>query len=231
MKRVVFVLTLIFCCILPASAAYAGSLNANESQVVAAAKQVYIYQGKEYRVTEAYLNQLIDYLSSDEVDLTAEQRDEALQTAYGSIEQGVEEGYLVPVTTEKEAQPTKSPEATTENIPQDTTEEAGDAPTVSIPQPPITKPGTITVTPEPGNIVAAPGKEKEEIEKLFEAILSEESETKENTVSSVGADASIITDTGFNLSNTIIVIVGMMILMVFGFAAALRNDNFAHSDE
>lgn len=77
--------------------AYAGSLNSYENDVIAAAKETYEYDGAKYKVDSSYINSLIDYLSSDGIDLTAEQRDEVKNLAFSNIEQGVEEGYLIPL--------------------------------------------------------------------------------------------------------------------------------------
>lgn len=237
MKGVILVIALAFCWLLPVSTVYAGSLNKYENQVIAQAKKTYIYQGKEYRVTDTYINQLVDYLSSDEVDITAEQRDTALQMAYNSIEQGVLEGYLVPVDVLQE-----KPEPTTAAVlpAENTEEDASEQPEPPIPQiaetegqpvPTVTKPAISPETSGEETIIEAPTGEQEEIEKLFEAIIAESEKEKTNSDAPVMMDSSIITDTGFCFNNTLIVIVGLILLMIIGIVAALRINYFAHSDE
>lgn len=217
MKRVIFIITFVFCCLLPSASVYAGALNEYEQQVVAEAKKTYVYKGKEYRVSANYIDQLSDYLSQDDVDITAEQRDQALQSAYDSIEQGVLEGYLVPIE-EPSATPIPSPTVTTEQS--DTAkEEASQAPL----------PKTTPKVSNTENTQQAPSVKPEEIEKLFEVIPEVKTETSARP--EVELDALIITETGFCLNNTLYVIVGILILMIIGFIATFRLDYFAHSDE
>lgn len=93
--------------------AFAGGINSNEAGVISAASGTFTYDGKTYRAGSAYINQLVAYLSGDDVDLTAEQASEAINMMYGSVAQGVEDGYLYEVgnpTTEE----TTSEEVTTE---------------------------------------------------------------------------------------------------------------------
>jgi hypothetical protein len=232
MKGVILVIALALCWLLPGSTVYAGSLNKYENQVIAEAKRTYIYKGKEYRVTDTYINQLVDYLSSEEVDITAEQRDAALRMAYDSIERGVQEGYLVPV---EEIQENPLP---TEAVPEEKSEEDMES------EPPIPQPNEAEGKPEPAaiepdivtetageGITAVPSGEQEEIEKRFEAIIGESVIDKTNSLAPDRMDSSIIKETGFSFNSTIFVIVGIIILMIIGFIAALRMNYFAHSDE
>ena len=231
MKRVIFIITFAFCCLLPASSVYAGALNVYEQQVIAEAKKVYIYRGQEYRVTADYIDQLVAYLSRSEVDITAEQRDQALQAAYDSIEQGVRKGYLVPVEkAEVKATPTPTiavisdrPKLETETSELPTPDISGTVKAGPTQTPPPKKPPKVTE-----NNAEIPTVEPEEIEKLFEAIPTRDMAT--GSISNV-SDASIITETGFNLDNTLIVIMGILILMTIALIATIRLDYFAHSDE
>lgn len=97
MKKVFLALGVLFIALFPASKVYAGSLNTYENEVISAAKQIYEYNGVKYQVQDSFINQLVDYLSTDGVDLTAEQRDEVMHTAFSSIPDGISGGYLVPV--------------------------------------------------------------------------------------------------------------------------------------
>ena len=238
MKGVIFVIAVVFCWLLPVSTVYAGSLNKYEQDVIAEAKKTYIYEGREYRVPDTYINQLVNYFSSDDVDITSEQRDEALRMAYESIEQGVLEGYLVPI---EELQKTQVP-AATEAIPkEDTTGEdiAGEIelPIPQItegegePEPTIAKPGMSPETSDEEKITEAPTGKQEEIAKVLEAIIAKKEMKKTNSDVLVGIDSQVITETGFCLDNTIIVIAGIIILMMIGLIAAFRINYFAHSDE
>ena len=91
---------LVFCIsvLCPKMIAFAGEINGNEARVISAASGTFTYDGKTYRAGSAYINSLISYLSADDVDLTAEQANEAISMMYASIADGIEQGYLYEVT-------------------------------------------------------------------------------------------------------------------------------------
>lgn len=97
MKKLILLLVMMLLCLGLSSTAYAGSINSNEQAVLGAAEGTYTYQGAQYRLDSSYISQLKEYLMSDDVDLTAVQRDKALSSVNSYIEQGVKEHYLVPV--------------------------------------------------------------------------------------------------------------------------------------
>ncbi len=233
MKRVIFIITFVFCCLFPVASVYAGALNEYEQQVLAEAKKTYVYKGKEYRVSANYIDQLTDYLSQADVDITAEQRDQALQSAYDSIERGVLEGYLIPVE-ESKATPIPSPTVTIEaegRKPEAETELTApeQSSTAKEENSQVPLPKTTPKVSNTENTQQVPSVKPEEIEKLFEVIPEVETETSARPEAEL--DASIITETGFCLNNTLYVIVGILILMIIGFIATFRLDYFAHSDE
>lgn len=96
---------------------YAGNINGNESKVLGSMAATYEYDGKKYKLTDGYISQARIYLSQDEIDLTAEDAQEVLNTAYANIEQGVADGYLIQVenapveSKEKETKKVKKPKA------------------------------------------------------------------------------------------------------------------------
>jgi hypothetical protein len=216
MKGVIFYIAFIFCCLLPVSTVYAGSLNEYEKQVVAEAKKTYVYNGKEYRATEETISQLIGYLSQDDVDITAEQRDEALQRAYSSIEQGVLEGYLVPVEVTKEEEkltpiPTPAPNESEGQV---------ELPVIDIidgEQQVHASTGAPQITPKPSGEEPTTELSLEEEQKKVDALPN--------------SSTSIITETGFDFRITLYVIAGLGMLMIFGLVAAHRLKYFAHDDE
>lgn len=91
----------------PKMVAFAGEINSNEARVISAASGTFLYDGKIYKAGTAYINSLISYLSADDVDLSAEQADEAISMMYANVAEGVNNGYLYEVggdntqTTEK----------------------------------------------------------------------------------------------------------------------------------
>lgn len=105
-------LLILLCGFVPKKIAFAGDINADEARVISAASGTFTYNGKTYRAGSAYINQLIGYLSSDDVDLTAREADQAISEMYASIQQGVEEGYLYEV----EEEPTSTENTSDENV-------------------------------------------------------------------------------------------------------------------
>ncbi len=99
----------------PKMITFAGGINGNEARVIAAASGTFSYEGKTYRAGTSYINSLTGYLSDDDVELTAEQADEAIATMYANIGEGVAQGYLYEVGGSSE-------EASTEADSQKTTE-------------------------------------------------------------------------------------------------------------
>lgn len=74
---------------------YAGDINSNEARVLAVAQGTFEYNGELYVAKPEYVNQLNAKMNLDEVDLTAEQADEAINRIYENVETGVEAGYIV----------------------------------------------------------------------------------------------------------------------------------------
>lgn len=119
--------TIVFMCVaafLPKMITFAGGINGNEARVISAASGTFTYNGKTYRAGSAYINSLVSYLSEDDVDLTAEQADEAISTMYASIADGVSQGYIYEVGAE-DATENASTE-TTEETSIEETEQSGD---------------------------------------------------------------------------------------------------------
>ena len=79
--------------------AYAGSVNGDEQAVLSAANGQFEKDGIIYAVKTEYINSLRNYLSQDDVDLTAEQAQAAIAEIYANVKTGVESGYLVEVGT------------------------------------------------------------------------------------------------------------------------------------
>ena len=92
--RMVFVL---FCMFAPVITAHAGSINANEQSVISAASGTFTYNGKTYRAYDEYIAALRDYLSEDDVDLSAEQASSAISQMYASVQEGIDSGYIYEV--------------------------------------------------------------------------------------------------------------------------------------
>ena len=116
MKHIVLVLGVLLICISSVQTAYADSLNDNEIIIIEEAKKTYEYNGILYQVDPIYLEVLTDYLSRNDVDITAEDKDLVLKTAYDSIEIGVLEGYLIPVEEQEMQEENISVDSLSENV-------------------------------------------------------------------------------------------------------------------
>lgn len=97
MKKIIMILVVIFLLATPTGVVYAGTLNEYESAVVTVARGQFVYNGVTYQAEEGYVQELIGYLMQDDIELTAEQRDYAIESIYANVEQGVIEGYIKPV--------------------------------------------------------------------------------------------------------------------------------------
>jgi len=76
---------------------YAGSISSSEAKVVAAAYAEYEYEGDKYRAVPEYIQQVVDYLSQDDVDLTEEKCNELLGMIESNIPAAIENGYIAKV--------------------------------------------------------------------------------------------------------------------------------------
>ncbi|MHB8130878.1 MAG: hypothetical protein ACYDEX_18005 [Mobilitalea sp.] len=212
--------------------AFAGVLGDNEAKVVEAAKGIYEFEGLKYQVDPSYINQLIEYFSSDDEDLTREQKDEVLQSVYNYIEIGVQEGYLIAVkdqTNQEVITPvTEIPENDTSEeapgitIPDTDNSEIGDTDTGSSnheeAEPVDDNVAAVLPTPEPTNT----------------SIVDEEiglGITVDNENDTIIIGNPIIKNTGFNLNRTVSMTVGMGMLMLLGIIVTIKYDYFAQSDE
>ncbi len=84
--------------------AFAGSINGNEQSVISAVSGQFEKDGIIYEVKPEYINSVRNYLSQDDVELTAEQAQAAISEIYSNVQTGVESGYLVEVGRKPAAQ-------------------------------------------------------------------------------------------------------------------------------
>lgn len=98
--------------------ALAGDINGEEARVIAAASGTFYYNNEAYAARPEYISQLTGYLAQDDVDLSASQADAAISQMYGSIAQGVAEGYLYKLSDAEDT----TEETTEENTTEATTE-------------------------------------------------------------------------------------------------------------
>ncbi|MBR1506707.1 MAG: hypothetical protein IJ619_01705 [Eubacterium sp.] len=110
----------------------ASGINGNEARVLAVCRSTFKYRGKYYRAKAEYIAQATAKMNEDDVNLTPEQANKAINRIYGSILRGINEGYLYEVKTEPVTEKptteattestTEKTEATTETTTEATTE-------------------------------------------------------------------------------------------------------------
>lgn len=238
--------------------AKAGSLNSYENEVISAAKLIYEYNGVEYKVDQVFINQLSEYLSSDGIDLTAEQRDEVMQLAFSNIEKGVTDGYLIPV----EGEDTKaSPEDGSENASEEgsdmdsstasdngkdaSSNDAGgadnDEKNSSKDSPSAMEDNSSDASGnnQPTNTDIRSNSEDVTPEGMIDQIINSEQEDPAKGDTSINVEAgtsdnvdqNIIKNTGIDLTNTVLTCIAMGVLMIISFYVTIRFNLFAHNDE
>ena len=121
-----FIPALVLCWMLPAITVFAGNINSEEQRLLDAANMEYLYNDKKYIVTENAKQRARNYLMQDDVDLTKEDVDSAIDQIYYRIEEGISKGYLIPVSTPGEDPIPVTPEPeepVSEEIPTEETSE------------------------------------------------------------------------------------------------------------
>lgn len=97
MRRAGFIVGLLLLIFMNVNVVKAEVLNEYELQIINEAKKIYEVEGKLYHLDDVYINALTEYLSASNMDVTSEQKDKVIAKMYESLEQGVLEGYLIPV--------------------------------------------------------------------------------------------------------------------------------------
>jgi hypothetical protein len=203
MKKAILGIGLFILVLSGGTVAYAGSLNANEQAVISVAKGRFEVDGKQYKADSTYVNQLINYLSSDGVDLTSDQKAEAIATMYANVEEGVKQGYLHPIEDKQEN--TEVAEELTDIV---TTKDS-----------------------ETGQIVSKDNSDGSIISGKESGTPSDQKNQEIEATASDSAEDTIIKNTGFNLNTTLFIAVGAAILMLICIYETIRSDFFAHTDE
>ena len=83
------------------------AINGNEAELLAIINSTREYNGVWYQVAPEYRETARAYLDDPSIDCTDEQKQKAINQMFGSIQQGIDEGYLIPVggnTSEKNSE-------------------------------------------------------------------------------------------------------------------------------
>lgn len=156
---------------LPKHAYAEGGINGNEARVIAAARGTFEYEGETYVAKQSYVDELIGRFSAEDVDLTSEQADTAIDTIYANVGTGVMSGYLVKASPPEDDRQKEPGDDNTEESPGQTeqkddskkpddknnNDEKNDEPSASLPtgNPSVNEndDGTLTVTDEEGKTI------------------------------------------------------------------------------
>ena len=109
LKKCILAFSLLFSIVfsLSAVANAAGGINSEESRVLTVARGSFEYEGEKYVAKRYFVDQLIAYMSREDIDLSAEQADSAISKIYANVETGVREGYIVKIHDDEESQKVK----------------------------------------------------------------------------------------------------------------------------
>ncbi len=107
MKKITLVLGILVLIAGNVQTVQAGELNQYEAEIVSKAKGQFEKDGVKYQTDPVLVQELVSYLSTDETDLTADQRDEIIAAMYANVEQGIADGYLIPVKTQENEETTE----------------------------------------------------------------------------------------------------------------------------
>nr|MCR5214006.1 hypothetical protein [Eubacterium sp.] len=95
------VLTVLFVCSISFDV-YAGDINSDEARVIGVASGTFSYEGKVYKAYSSYVNDLYAYMSQDDVNLSADQADRAINYIYANVATGISSGYVYEVVQEED---------------------------------------------------------------------------------------------------------------------------------
>ena len=101
------------------SVVYAGNINSNEAKVIAVASGTFTYQGKVYRAYSDYVSELYGYLADDDIDLDAQQAQNAINIIYSNVKEGIDSEIIYEVK-----EPEVENNSDLDNMPADDTGEA-----------------------------------------------------------------------------------------------------------
>ncbi len=182
--------------------AYAGTLNANEQMVVNAAKGRFEVDGKMYVADSSYVKQLISYLSSDGLDLTEDQAEEAIAQMYANVQEGVAQGYLLPIEDQSNQEESSNDQT-----------------------------DIVTSVDANNDIVVSDRSSGERLIGQGDTVPSSDIMSTDTGSTTVADEDTIIKNTGFNLNRTFFIAVGAAMCMLICMIETLKSDFFAHNDE
>lgn len=241
MKKLIIILILsVSLC--ASTTAYAGTINSCEQDILSAAQGTFEYQGRNYKLDSAYVNQLYDYLSGDDIDLTAGDRDVVLQSIQGNIEKGVKEGYLKPIDNSASSQPGTGSSDTDNQSPKDSQNITGTDPDTFVYK---DNSSQDTSTESSEDMLDDWFIDEDQVndasvspDQTVAADVNNSSDNKDASIASTSDLAvdnamnhPIIKNTGFDLSLTIAMVAFLGVIMFAAICVTVRYHYFAQYDE
>lgn len=207
------------CLLLPKTAG-AGGINGNESRVIGVAQGTFEYDGEQYIARQSYIDQLVSYLSRDNINMTSEQADQAVNKVYSGVESAISDGYIVKVSSDKNDQDTEKKIKVDEISPEEKDE-------------------GITDINELKDKDKEKDKDKQETEKIAPTeapglIQKSDSGTVtayDNTGKKIAEFDGILKNTGFSLNTLLPEGIVMIIILLVSLVAAIINISFARKDK
>lgn len=76
---------------------YAGTINANEAELMGIIRGTFVYDGVSYVGDSSYINEAYYYFLRDDIEVTDSQKASAIKEMFSRIPEGISKGYLIPV--------------------------------------------------------------------------------------------------------------------------------------
>lgn len=223
-KLILFFVTLLLCFTIE-EIAYAGNLNEHELAIIEAAGEVYEYNGISYKAEERYIDQLVNYLSRDDIDITAGDKDLIIQIAYDNIELGIRDGYLKPIDdmNKQGEHEDKGIETSMEDSVKEILESVGmDISDIESYMPSIIAYSDIIEKIDDGTDTSNGVDNTTDMNINHDDLVDKDNNNMEDEV---------IKQTGFNLDRTIYIMIGLGFLMIIGIFIAIKNNYYNHAYE
>lgn len=107
--------------------AYAGNINSAEQEILNTISETQNYNGESYRVTDAYIAKVREYLSRDDVDLTRQEANSYIAQFRDNIAVGISSGYLEKIGGDENSEDSDSSESQDPSGDQDPSANANDS--------------------------------------------------------------------------------------------------------
>jgi hypothetical protein len=247
MKKAIVILIILLCVVIAPITVYAGSLNENESAIVGVAQGEFELDGVKYKVDSSYIDALVNYLCQDDIDLTSAQKDAAIQKIYANVRKGVADGYLIPIeqkssTSEEELgiKDTKIDSNSDESLLEKGEEDSSQINESDETNEFITDIVIIDDYKDTGKIEAANSsnpsgtKNSSSEEKITSTVIDKKSSTirvVNDQNESLLTVSTQIKNTGFNIVQTIVVLVILATVLGVSVAVAIKYVYFARKHE